>query len=148
MPPAKLADVTTQLHSYDLAYVTFDYRDDRYPLRLGSYLDPTAAESNGRNICGYLTPTSDPTPDDDELGAPARPGPAVPRPGRQTAPLAHDIHRRFNAAMPFVPLWLVDRHTVIADSVKVRLDGWSIDTPALLLDPSTLFGSVELWEMR
>ena len=148
VPPAKLADVTTQLHSYDLAYVTFDYRDDWYPLRLGSYLDPTAAGSNGRNICGYLTPTSDPTPDDDELGRLLAQARLYRDLDGKLLPLAHDIHRRFNATMPFVPLWLLDRHTVIANSVKVRLDGWSTETPAQLLDPSTLFGSVELWEMR
>jgi peptide/nickel transport system substrate-binding protein len=148
LPPAELWEVTTRTHAFDLAYLPFDYHDDWYPLRLSRFLDPSAADSGGRNICGYLTPDSLPTQEDDELGRLL----AEVRLHRdfegQLLPKAHEIHRRFVARMPFIPLWRLDRHMVIATSVKVRLDGWTTETPAELLDPSRLFSGIALWDVR
>ena len=148
LPPADLWEVTTQTHAFDLAYIPFDYQDDWYTHRLSRFLDPAAAESGGRNVCGYLTPESLPTPADDELGRLLAEVRLHRDLDRQLLPKAHEIYRRFNATMPFIPLWRLDRHMVIATSVKVRLDGWSTEAPAQLLDPSRLFSGIALWDVR
>lgn len=148
MPPRQLLDAVEQLHSYDLAYIPFDFGDDWYPQKLGSFLDPAAAGPQERNICGYLTPDSNPSPADDELGRLLVQARLYRDVDGRLVPLAHDIHSRFRDTMPFIPLWRLDRHLVIANSVKVRLDGWATETPAQLLDPTTMFGSIELWEMK
>lgn len=148
LPPHKLFETTGQLHAYDLAYMPFYYPNDWYPQTLAGFLDPEAAGKNGRNILGYLTPESNPKLADDELGRLLAQTRMYRDLDGKLIPLAQEIHRRFNTVMPFIPLWRLDRHMVFASSVKVRLEGWNTEAPAQLLDPKTLFGSIEQWEMR
>ncbi|MCZ2343758.1 MAG: ABC transporter substrate-binding protein [Bacteroidales bacterium] len=148
LPPQKLVETTEQLHAYDLAYLPFRYPNDWYPQTLASLLDPNAAQSHGRNLCGYLVPGTHPTPADDALGRLLSQARFYQDVDGKLLPLAHEIHHQFNTVMPFIPLWRLDRHMVIASSLKIRLDGWNTDTPAQLLDFGTLFGSIAHWDMR
>lgn len=148
LSPQKLVEATEQLHAYDLAYRAFRYPNDWYPQALASLLDPNAAQPNGRNLCGYLSADTQPTPADDELGRLLAEVRLYRDVDGKLLPLAHEIHRQFNTVMPFIPLWRLDRHMVLASSLKIRLDGWNTDTPAQLLDPGSLFGSIEHWDMR
>ena len=133
---------------YDLAYVPFDYPDDWYPLALAALLDPAAAGAGGRNWFGYAAAGAGRGPEDEPLDqaladARARRDPA------KLGLLARTIHRRFNETVPFVPLWHLDRHMVIATAVKVVLDGGGgSGTAERLPDPVTLFGSVGRWRME
>jgi ABC-type transport system substrate-binding protein len=147
MAPRDFLTKVEELHDYDLAYVPFDYRDDWYPQALGSFLDPTANGPGGRNYLGYLSKEMTPSDADEKLGRALQ---AV-REHRDTASLdrlAHDVHRKFNDAVPFVPLWQIDRHMVISTAVKLRLDGLPDEASPRLLNPTTLFNSVGLWRVE
>ncbi|OWK41727.1 ABC transporter substrate-binding protein [Fimbriiglobus ruber] len=139
----KRVENTSQFH---LAYLPFDYRDDWYPIGLGSFLDPSAAVIDGRNYLGYLAKDASPTPDDDLLGrllTEAR----LHRDPTRLDQLAHEIHRRFNDVAPFIPLWQVDRHMVISTAVKLSPTGPTDDETFRLLDPATLFNDVGRWRV-
>lgn len=147
MAPRDLTTKVDELHDFDLAYVPFDYRDDWYPQALGSLLDPTANAPGGRNYLGYLSSEMTPSNADENLGRVLK----VVREHREPAKLdqlAHDVHRKFNEAAPFVPLWQIDRHMVISTAVKLRLDGLPDEASARLLNPTTLFNSVGLWKVE
>ena len=136
------------VHNYDLAYLPFDYPDDWYPLALGAYLDPAAAISGGRNVTGYLSNKPGMKEEDERLSRPL----AEARLYRDTVgkliPLAHEIHRRFNDATPFVPLWQIDRHLVLSTGLKIHLDGQVDEANPRWLDPATLFNSVGRWRLE
>jgi ABC-type transport system substrate-binding protein len=147
LPPRELLRRVEDLHDYDLAYVHFDYRDDWYPQALGSFLDPTAAIPGGRNYLGYLAKDTTPSAEDEKLGRLLGAVRLYREPGRLDQ-LAHDIHRDFNAAVPFVPLWQLDRHLVINTSVKVWLDGQAAEASPRMLDQTRLFTSVGRWRVE
>ncbi|MGL6094978.1 MAG: ABC transporter substrate-binding protein, partial [Fimbriiglobus sp.] len=134
-------------HRFDLAYLPFDYPDDWFPLGLGSFLDPAAAEPGGRNYLGYRTPGGAPATADGQLGEVLGRARLTRDPSRLT-PLAHEAHKRFNETVPFVPLWQLDRHTVMATAVKVIFDGQPEDVGPRRLDPTTLFTSIGRWRME
>jgi ABC-type transport system substrate-binding protein len=146
VPPRELLRRVEE-HRYDLAYLHHDYRDDWYPLGLASFLDPDAAGSGGRNYLGYLARGTNPTEADSQLGALLAECRLHGDPGR-LADLAHKVHKLFNDQMPFVPLWQLDRNTVIARSVKVYLDGQVDEADPKLLDPTTLFSTVGKWRVE
>ena len=147
LPPAELYRQVVDEHRYDLAYLPFDYRDDLYPLDLASFLDPTAAGPGGRNVCGYLAGGAGGTKEDDDLGRKLAEVPLYRDPNRLSA-LARDLHKRCNDAVPFVPLWNLDRHMVVSTVVKVFLDGRPEEVSPGLLDQTTLFRSVGRWRME
>lgn len=147
VPPAELYHRVQDSHTYDLAYLPFDYPDAWFPLGLGSLLDPAAAGPNGRNIFGYLTPATSPTPADDELGRLLQ-GCRAHRDPAQLTKLAHEAHRKFNDVTPFVPLWQLDRHSVFATGVKVFLDGRPEEVGPRVLNPTELFTSVGRWRVE
>lgn len=145
--PRELIRRVEVMHTYDLAYLHHDYRDDWYPLGLGSFLDPTAAGPGGRNYLGYLAKGTNPTEADSQLGALLAEC-RLHRDFGKLTDLAHAAHKQFNDRVPFVPLWQLDRHTVIATSVKVFLDGQVGEANPRLLDPTTLFSSVGRWRVE
>jgi peptide/nickel transport system substrate-binding protein len=148
LPPRDLLRRVEEEQRFDLAYLPFDYRDDWFPLGLGSFLDPSAAGPGERNYLGYLTKGTNPTEADERLGRVL----AECRLHRdfegKLAALAHDAHRRFNDTAPFIPLWQLDRHMVVSASVKVYLDGQVEEANPRLLNPTTLFGSVGKWRVE
>ncbi len=52
LSPALLRQRVEVEHDFELAYYTFDYRDDQF--WLGGLLDPSATAAYGRNFLGYL----------------------------------------------------------------------------------------------
>lgn len=147
VPPRELIRRVEEMHSYDLAYLHHDYRDDWYPLGLGSFLDPTAAGPGGRNYFGYLSQGTNPTEADSQFGALLAELRLHRDPGK-LVDLTHKAHKQFNDRVPFVPLWQLDRHAVIATSVKVYLDGQVEEANPRLLNPTTLFSSVGRWRVE
>jgi peptide/nickel transport system substrate-binding protein len=147
MAPRDLLNKVEELHDYDLAYVPFDYKDDWYPEALGSFLDPAANLAGGRNYLGYLSKEMTPSDADEKLGRLLQQVREFREPDR-LAQLAHDVHRRFNEAVPFVPLWQIDRHLVVSTAVKLRLDGLAGEPSPRLLNPTTLFNSVGQWRVE
>ncbi len=134
---------------YDLAYMAFDYRDEWYPQILGSFLDPTAAVQGGRNYLGYLANgSSTPAEEDLRLSRSLAECRLYRDPQNKLSPLTQRIHQQFNDAVPFIPLWQLDRHMVISTAVKVFLDGQVDEAPAKLLNPTTLFDSVGRWRLE
>lgn len=147
LPPAEFYRRVVDEHRFDLAYLPFDYRDDLYPLDLASFLDPAAAGPGGRNVGGYLASESVRTKEDDDLARKLAEVPQYRDPKRLES-LARDLHRRCNEAVPFVPLWHLDRHMVISTAVEVFLDGRTEEVSPGLLDQTTLFRSVGRWRMK
>lgn len=147
VPPADLYARVYQSHTYDLAYLPFDYPDVWFPHGLGSLLDPSAAGPNGRNVFGFLTKETAPTPADDELGRLLQACRAHRDPA-ELAKLAQDVHRKFNEVVPFVPLWQLDRHSVFATTVKVFIHGQTGEVAPRVLEPTRLFTSVGRWRVE
>ncbi len=147
LPPRELIRRLEEENRFDLAYVPFDYRDDWYPIGLSSFLDPTAAVPGGRNYTGFLSKeaaTSDVTERLATLLTAVRQHRDY---DGQLVKLSHEIHRQFAESVPFVPLWQLDRHTVISTSVKLYFDGQASPVDAKWLNPTTLFHSVGRWRV-
>ncbi len=147
VPAKDLLQRVDEEHRFDLAYLPYDYRDDWFPLDLGSFLDPAAAGSRARNLTGYLSRDSKPNPDDHRLGELLQEVRNYRDVSGKLSPLAFDIHRQFNKTVPFVPLWHLDRHTIFSTSLKIFLDGTTGEASPRLLDPTTLFNSVGRWRL-
>jgi ABC-type transport system substrate-binding protein len=150
VPPRELVRRVEEEHRYDLAYVPFDYPDDWHPFGLAAFLDPTAAERDGRNWLGYLTPATNPDADDLRLGrllAELRSyrdysGALVPKVrGPQ------GIDELFNDCMPFIPLWQLDRHTLVHTSLKIFVDDSADPANPRVLNPTVLFHNVARWRL-
>jgi ABC-type transport system substrate-binding protein len=147
VPPRELIRRVEEEHRYDLAYLHHDYRDDWYPLGLSSLLDPAAAGPGGRNHTGYLAKGTNPTEADSQFGA-LLAELRLHRDYGKLVDLTHRAHKQFNDQVPFVPLWQLDRHTVLATSVKVYLDGQVEEANPRMLNPTTLFHSVGRWRVE
>ncbi len=147
LPPRELLRRVEDEQRYDLAYLPFDYSDDWYPLGLASFLDPAAAGPGGRNYLGFMAKGTNPSEADDRLYRLLVECRLHSDP-EKLAGLAHEVHKRFNDTAPFVPLWQLDRHMVIATAVKVYLDGRVEEADPRLLNPTTLFSSVGKWRVE
>ena len=134
-------------HRYEIAYMTYDYRDDWYPLALAQFLDPTAASENGRNYTGYLEKSTNPSPDDSKYGKLLTDAKQTRDTDGKLKPLSHDLFIRFNEVVPFVPLWQIDRHMVVSAKLKVYFAGRPDPVPGRQLNATTLFNSVGNWKL-
>src|SRR5262249_52493362 len=122
VPSRELVRRVEEEHRYDLAYVPFDYPDDWHPYGLAAFLDATAVGREGRNWLGYLDPATNPDAEDLRLGrllAELRgyrdfSGALLPK---VTGP--QGVHALFNDCMPFIPLWQLDRHTLVHTGLKI-----------------------------
>lgn len=61
---------------------------------------------------------------------------------------AKEVHGLFNEAVPFVPLWHLDRHMIVHSSLKVFLDDSAEPASPSLLNQSTLFQNVARWRLE
>ncbi len=148
LPPRELLRRVEDEARFDLAYLPLDYRDPWYPIALGSALDPAAVGKSGRNLFGYLASGTTPGPEDSRLSQTL----AECRLHRdfdgKLVALAHRSHQQFVEAVPFVPLWQLDRHIVLSTAVKLGYEGQVEDGDPRLLDPTRLFPSVGRWRLE
>ncbi len=148
LPPAELLRQVEVENRFDLAYLPLDYRDIWFPLALGSLLDPAAAVAGGRNSSGYLGKGTNPSPADLTLGQTLAEARLYRDPLGKLVPLADRLHKQFNDAVPFIPLWQLDRHLVVATTVKIRFPGEVDEAKPERLDPTTLFTGVGEWRVE
>ncbi|MBM3982394.1 MAG: hypothetical protein FJ304_19420 [Planctomycetes bacterium] len=134
-------------HRYDLAYVPFDYPDDWFPYALGAMLDPLAADRGGRNWTGFLANGTGADDRDASLGQLLTELRAF-REFDQLAKRSAEVHKQFNASVPFVPLWQLDRHTLIHSAVKVYTEDSDAPVSPRVLNPTTLFQGIARWRLE
>jgi hypothetical protein len=149
LPLAELLGRVQVEHTrFDLAYVPFDYPDDWHPYALGAMLDPAAAERGGRNWFKFLSPKTNPDPADLQLGVLLNQLRLHRDFSGELAPRAAEAARLFNDSLPFVPLWQLDRHTVVHNALKVYVDDTPGPASPRLLNPTTLFQGVARWRIE
>jgi ABC-type oligopeptide transport system substrate-binding subunit len=128
-----------QEHRYDLAYVAYEFPNDWYPLALAQWFDSAAADRGGRNYLGYLAPNTNATEADRRFAAML----ATFEDSRDFEgvwkPRALETQAKFAEALPFIPLWQLDRHIVVSRNLKLPY-------PAKLLNPTLLFADVRNWK--
>jgi peptide/nickel transport system substrate-binding protein len=134
-------------HRYDLAYVPFDYPDDWHPFALGAALDPAAAGRGGRNWFGFLAGGTNPDPEDQRLGTILNEL-RLRRDPAQLAAKAAEVSNAFKDCLPFIPLWQLDRHMVVHNSLKVFVDDTVDPVSPRLLNPTPLFQGVARWRLE
>lgn len=162
--PVDLHTRVEQQGRYELAYLPFDYPDIWHAHTLAATLDPTAAGPGGRNYFRYRAKGTVPSTADDgltdamaELKLHRDTEGEVKKAGRE-------VFERFNEAVPFIPLWQLDRHTVFSTAVRPAFDTTDDEAalglvsgaqlPSLLerryrqLDPITLFSNVSRWRIE
>jgi ABC-type oligopeptide transport system substrate-binding subunit len=134
-------------HRYDLAYVPFDYPDDWYPFALGAALDPSAAVRGGRNWFSFLTAGTSPDANDQQLGQMLSVLRQHRDPGK-LVPLSMEASKAFSEILPFIPLWQLDRHTVIHNNLRIYVDDTNEPANPRVLNPTTLFQGVARWRLE
>jgi ABC-type transport system substrate-binding protein len=149
LEPLPLPDLYRRVYeeqAFDLAYVPFEFPDDLYPLGLAALTDPTAAGRGGRNFMGCLVKQNNPSVEDETVGRLLGEAKAHADPAK-LAQKGQEVFTRFNEAMPFIPLWQLDRHMVISTAVKLAFDGPEAPQPKWL-PPRTLFAGVGKWRLE
>jgi ABC-type transport system substrate-binding protein len=146
-PRALLDKLEGEAHAYDLAYLPLDYPDPFPMIGLGGHLHPEGAGAGGRNVFGYRTSQAGKTPADERLAVLLDEARRHQDPAKLKA-LGEAQHAAFNEAVPFVPLWQLDRHLVLSTAVKVFLPDRAEPADPALLDPATLFNGVGRWRVE
>ena len=148
VPLAELVVRVQDEHRYDLAYVPFDYPDDWHPYALGAALDRSAAGRGGRNWFGFLLRETNPDADDQSLGELLTQIRGYRDFAGQLVPKSTEAARLFNDCLPFIPLWQIDRHTIVHSSLKVYVDDSAEPANPRVLNPTTLFQGVARWRLE
>ncbi len=133
--------------NFDLAYVAFEYPDEWYPQALGALLDPEAHEPGGRNFMRYPPKTVSLSREDKQLGQQLEEIRRHSDFSGKLSPQAHDLQRRFVEAMPFIPLWQLDRHIVVSSKLKVHFDDVADAANPKWLPPGDPFAGVARWKL-
>ena len=145
--PEALHQLVKLEQRFDLAYIPFDYPDDWYPYGLAAFLDPTASGRDGRNLTGFSSPGVNPSDDDRNLRALLDGLQEHSDFNGDIVTRATKIHNDFNTAVPFIPLWQVDRHMLVSNKLQVFVDDSSRPVSAQLLNPTILFQNVAAWRL-
>jgi ABC-type transport system substrate-binding protein len=115
--------------NFQLAYWHYDYPDDWFSP--SGLFDPSAVTHGARNFMNYvpieLQPPLARCQDRRDFGV-------VRKAMRQ-------LHETFAAEMPFIPLWHLDTHALLAA-------GLTTVPPAAQLDPLAPFTHIEQWTLR
>lgn len=146
--PVELRNRVEHQGRYDLAYLPFDYPDMWHAHALAATLDPSAAGGGGRNCFWYRTKGTVPSRADDGLTDALAELKTHRDSEGEIKKASHEVFERFNEAMPFIPLWQLDRHMVFSTGVKAYFDGRSKEMPLDQLDPVTLFSNVSRWKLE
>lgn len=146
--PVELRTRVEQQGRYELAYLPFDYPDIWHAHAVAATLDPTAAGNGGRNFLSYRTKGTTPSGADDGLTEALADLKAHRDSEGEIKKASREVAERFVEAMPFIPLWQLDRHTVFTGGVKVYFDGRTKEVPYEQLDPITLFSNVSRWKLE
>lgn len=133
-------------HDYDLAYCSFDYKDDLY--WLGGLFDRTAGGRGGRNFLGYLTEGSNAQLDDNDLRLTLDEIRSHRDFRDKYRELTWKVHKKFLDRMPFVPLWQIDRHMVIHSGLEIYWDDPGQKVQPDRVDSATVFTGVESWRLK
>jgi ABC-type transport system substrate-binding protein len=133
--------------NYDLAYLPFDYPDVFYSHALAAFLDPTAAGRDGRNFLNYLLKSTNPSKADMAVGQMLSEIQQHRDYTGELGPLSQELAERFNTAVPFIPLWQLDRHIVCSKNLKIFLDQEKEPSSPQLLDPIRVFHNPSRWQM-
>lgn len=151
LKPLAARDLLVQVqdeHRFDLAYMPFEYPDDWYPYGLAAMLDPAAAGRGGRNWTGFLSAKTNPSDDDRNLGGELSALLIHRDFEAQLRPRAERIHNYFNATVPFVPLWQLDRHMLVPAGLRVVTDDTGAVVPPKVLNQTTLFSNAGRWQLE
>lgn len=146
--PVELRTRVEQQGRYELAYLPFDFPDIWHGHALAAALDPTAAGSGGRNFNWYRAKGTVSSRADDGLADALAELKSHRDSEGEVKKAARDVFDRFNEAVPFIPLWQLDRHMVVSTGVKVHFDGRAKQVPYEQLDPITLFSNVSRWKLE
>jgi ABC-type transport system substrate-binding protein len=115
---------------FELAYWHYDYPDDWFsPAGL---LDPLARGPGGRNFMGYVPPFD---MQEQLTRCQDRRDFGVVQQAMQ------QLDASFRTEMPFIPLWHLDTHALLAA-------GLTTAPPASLLDPLAPFAHIEQWTVK
>jgi ABC-type transport system substrate-binding protein len=132
--------------SYQLAYCSYDYKDDLY--WLGSLLDRSAAVQGGRNFLAYLAEGTNPQTDDNDLRI-ALDEIRTHRNFRDKVRAeTWKAHGKFLDRMPFVPLWQIDRHIIAHQGLEMILSDTGEKLSDKLIDATNVFNGVESWRLK
>ena len=146
--PIELRDRVERLGKYELAYMSYDYPDIWNAHALAAMLDPTATGPGGRNFLNYLVKSTNPGKADDSLGLLLQEVRMHRDSQGKLKTLSHEVHERFVEAMPFIPLWQIDRHTAISANLRPYVDGQTEPLPLAQIDPARFFHNVSRWRME
>ncbi len=146
--PVELRTRVEHQGRYELAYLPYDYPDIWHAHALAATLDPSAAGGGGRNFLWYRTKGTVPTRADDGLTEALAELKAHRDSEGEVKKAAREVFDRFNEALPFIPLWQLDRHMVFSSGVKVFFDGRAKEVPYEHLDPITLFSNSGRWKLE
>jgi peptide/nickel transport system substrate-binding protein len=117
------------LQDYDLAYYHYDYPTPAY--WLWPLFDPQATDKGGRNYLGYQN---------EKLESHFRKV-MVHRDLSRVRSEMHQIHQLVFEQMPIIPLWQLDTHIAIHESVKHP-------DIARLADPLLIFRDLDKWSIE
>jgi len=133
--PHELRNDVEVLHDYDLAYYHYDFPDESY--WLWPLFDNGAVGQGEGNYLGYQN--------DSTLQSLLRSA-MTHRQFAKVQEVAHQIHQHMNERMPFIPLWQLDTHLAIHDSLKIPgLTDESASTSSI--DPLLIFDNAQRWRL-
>jgi hypothetical protein len=135
-------------HTYDLAYVPFDYPDDWYPYGLAALLEPSAGGPGGRNIVGFRVPGANPDGEEIQLGNLLSELRTYADFAGTIVPKTAEIHDKFNDVVPFIPLWQLDRQIVVSDRLRIYVEDTPKPADPAVLNPAVLFHNAARWRLE
>ena len=133
-------------HDFDLAYCPYDYSDDLY--FLGHLLDGSAGGRGGRNFLSYLAEGGSPQPEDESIRMVLDQLRSHRDFKESYRELTWKLHKSFLDRMPFIPLWQLDRHIIVHQSVEMHRDSVSSRLIPETIDASRMLNGAEMWRLR